>query len=619
MKTVKKDNSTAPISVDQKTLISSLVLDEAGWVQNAWDFNPDDDSRLQLPSAGNHAAAACASVLPHTRILTQLLLTSNSSELKIPDNTCNGDDDLPCSFLQNLVRVDGLKKTLQKALEEVMNMQAKDDESCVKSNTQHPPYWKTQLTLNSIQILLPIMDSIISHPEKRNGSLNLMKVGSSKNQRRKKQALLIYKQSYDVCSIGELQMFETEYSFIVQQHFPPDAANMRGDGAWLHCFNNVHKKIIYNPSHPSTETKDFILNNKALLRYGKDFDNRILEHLFQKSPALDEQDNVKQVYSKLSETLKSSRIFRNAKLSIYGSSLTKLSVNGSDVDLSLDMPHAPDKGRNDEFKRATTKSSTKSYAYALKNLLESNRTGGVFLDVQAIHWARIPVVKGRYCYFPDVVVNFDVCFNNHIAVANSQLIYEYTQLHNDSKVRHLIILIKMWIKKHDIGSAANGNLSSYSWINLLIFYLQCIGFVPNLQCKRLIEQHTTSIHTGTAVTEVTYNYSSNHNMVNELDTCFLRASAVKKAGIWKTPTALENVSLFGLMVSDIDLQYYAFFVLARFRSTKTIHSLLLFSTDLNQMHHGFGISYSTAFSIFTLALSRNRQLLFLSDTVDQSC
>lgn len=539
-----QDNCTAPISVDQKTLISSLVLDDEGWVQNAWDFNPVDNSRLQLPSAGSHAAAACAFILPHTRILTQLLLTSNSSVHKIPDNTSNGDDDLPCSFLQNMVRVDGLKKTLQRALEEVMNMQAKDDESCV-------PCWKTQLTLNSVQILLPIMGSIINHPEKRNGSFNLMKAGSTKNQRRKKQALLIYKQSYDVCSIGELKMLETEYSFIVKQHFPPDAANMRGDGAWLHCFNNVHKNIIYNPSHSSTETKNFILNNKALLRYGKDIDNRILEQLFHKLPAFDEQDNVKQVYSKLSEMLKSSRIFRNAKLSIYGSSLTKLSVNGSDVDLSLDMPHTPNKGKNDEFKHATTKSSTKSYAYALKNLLESNRTGGVFLDVQAIHWARIPVVKGRYCYFPDVVVNFDVCFNNHIAVANSQLIYEYTQLHNDSEVRHLMILLKMWIKKHDIGSAANGNLSSYSWINLLIFYLQCIGFVPNLQCKRLIEQHTTSIHTRTAVAEVTYTYSSNHNMVNELDTRFLRASAVKKAGIWKAPKELEKVSLFGLMVSDM--------------------------------------------------------------------
>ena len=133
--------------------------------------------------------------------------------------------------------------------------------------------------------------------------------------------------------------------------------------------------------------------------------------------------------------------------------------------------------------------------------------------------------------------SFDICFLNDIAVANSNLIREYSLV--DSKVRSLMIIVKQWAKEQKINSAKEKCISSYSWMNLVIFYLQCSGFLPNLQDPSLMK-----------AAGVTPDRDGNYwHVVNNLDTCTLKWEEVK--GLWVVPSDFG-----GLPVS---LLLYGFF------------------------------------------------------------
>lgn len=549
----------------KETFVSSLEIDEHGWVRNSWNYCPEGDQ-----SSNNSNRDTVTSVLPYTKIL-QSLLTINyypTQESKVEPNNNNNnnniDEDKPLVLVQNMQRADGLIDALQKALDEIMNMKPKGKRTHV-----HPPYWKTQITLNSLQIFMTIMGRITfmkHHPDDdvekegdnevivdTNNSSNSKKSSNRPRRRKKCDSSIIFNQThYDLCTVKQYKNLESNYIFTIRQH---SSSTVKGDTISSINLNiqlpDIHRKIITASPTAVDETRDILLSDKSLSNVGRYIDTAILEPLCSQSSdfiAHHHAVRVHQLYQDISFTLKSSNMFHNVQLSIYGSNLTNLTVTGSDVDLSLDIPGVQLRG-GDEI----TTARRRKYAYSLKGLLErSSRRGVFFSNIQAIYWARIPVVKGCYHYNDTTgngTINFDVCFNNHIAVANSQLIREYTELYhpdgNTAKVRHLMILVKMWIKKHDIGSAANGYLSSYSWINLVIFYLQCIGFVPNLQCKRLIKQHIATASSDEHY-KTTYNFNNN---VAELNTCFLRASAVRNAGIWKQPSELQDLSVFGLMVT----------------------------------------------------------------------
>jgi hypothetical protein len=119
-------------------------------------------------------------------------------------------------------------------------------------------------------------------------------------------------------------------------------------------------------------------------------------------------------------------------------------------------------------------------------LLEKNG-----FQTQAIPWARVPVIKAidrnsNNPHSADGKFHYDLCFNNDIAVLNSRLLREYSVY--DARVRQLMFLVKSWVKRCSIGSAADGTFSSYTWINLVIYYCQRARLVPNLQCPQLLRE-----------------------------------------------------------------------------------------------------------------------------------
>ena len=121
--------------------------------------------------------------------------------------------------------------------------------------------------------------------------------------------------------------------------------------------------------------------------------------------------------------------------------------------------------------------------------------------------------------------SFDICFLNDIAVANSSLLREYSIM--DESVRELMIAVKRWAKDNRVCAAQDNTLSSYAWMCMAIFYLQCISYVPNLQCPKLMEK--------AGIQRDPEKYWHN---VNDLDTCYLTWEQVQK--IWKRPDVFGN-------------------------------------------------------------------------------
>lgn len=73
----------------------------------------------------------------------------------------------------------------------------------------------------------------------------------------------------------------------------------------------------------------------------------------------------------------------------------------------------------------------------------------------------------------------DVSINNILPLGNSELLRAYSQL--DSRVRPLVLLIKTWAKSQQVCGADAGNLSSYTWTIMVLYYLQLVGLLPSLQ------------------------------------------------------------------------------------------------------------------------------------------
>ena len=127
---------------------------------------------------------------------------------------------------------------------------------------------------------------------------------------------------------------------------------------------------------------------------------------------------------------------------------------------------------------------------------------------------------------------------NDIAVANSRLLREYSLV--DDSVRELMIAVKKWAKDNKVCSAQDNTLSSYAWICMVIFYLQCISYIPNLQCPKLMEK------AGFQRDPEDYWHD-----VSDLNTCYSTWEQVQK--VWKRP------EVFGDQPHSCTALLYGFF------------------------------------------------------------
>eukprot|EP01133_Synstelium_polycarpum_P015594 gene15594-18526_t len=147
------------------------------------------------------------------------------------------------------------------------------------------------------------------------------------------------------------------------------------------------------------------------------------------------------------------------ELHLFGSSSNGLAFHNSDLDISLLTDKSPD------VSKAT---------YRIANLLRQHQ----YKDVIAITRTRVPIVR---FVEPTTQLSCDISINNPLAIYNSRMVKEYLKV--DARVLPMIFAIKYWSKQRDINDASMHSLHSYSYVNMIIHFLQRreIGVLPCLQ------------------------------------------------------------------------------------------------------------------------------------------
>ncbi|KAI1104036.1 hypothetical protein F4804DRAFT_208844 [Jackrogersella minutella] len=88
--------------------------------------------------------------------------------------------------------------------------------------------------------------------------------------------------------------------------------------------------------------------------------------------------------------------------------------------------------------------------------------------VTCVSSAKVPIVK---VWDPELELACDMNVNNTLALENTRMIKTYVQL--DKRVRPLAMIIKYWTRQRIVNDAAfGGTLSSYTWICMIIAFLQ---------------------------------------------------------------------------------------------------------------------------------------------------
>ncbi|KAM3438141.1 hypothetical protein MY4824_003384 [Beauveria thailandica] len=88
--------------------------------------------------------------------------------------------------------------------------------------------------------------------------------------------------------------------------------------------------------------------------------------------------------------------------------------------------------------------------------------------VVCISAAKVPIVK---IWDPELGLACDMNVNNTVALENTRMVRTYVEA--DPRVRKLAMIIKYWTRRRIVNDAAfGGTLSSYTWICLIIAFLQ---------------------------------------------------------------------------------------------------------------------------------------------------
>ncbi|KAK3383457.1 hypothetical protein B0T24DRAFT_50281 [Lasiosphaeria ovina] len=88
--------------------------------------------------------------------------------------------------------------------------------------------------------------------------------------------------------------------------------------------------------------------------------------------------------------------------------------------------------------------------------------------VVCVSSAKVPIVK---IWDPELNLACDMNVNNTLALENTRMVRTYVE--TDERVRPLAMIIKYWTRKRIVNDAAfGGTLSSYTWICMIIAFLQ---------------------------------------------------------------------------------------------------------------------------------------------------
>ncbi|KFZ14544.1 hypothetical protein V501_03178 [Pseudogymnoascus sp. VKM F-4519 (FW-2642)] len=173
-----------------------------------------------------------------------------------------------------------------------------------------------------------------------------------------------------------------------------------------------------------------------------------MEKLYAELLPTDESEAKRQRFvQKLEHLLNTEWPGHDIKVHVFGSSGNLLCTDESDVDICI-----------------TTEWKELERVCMLADLLYRNG----MTKVNCVSTAKVPIVK---IWDPELGLACDMNVNNTLALENTRMIKTYVQV--DPRVRPLAMIIKHWTKRRILNDAAyGGTLSSYTWICMIINFLQ---------------------------------------------------------------------------------------------------------------------------------------------------
>ncbi|KAI1329910.1 hypothetical protein F5Y16DRAFT_59487 [Xylariaceae sp. FL0255] len=174
-------------------------------------------------------------------------------------------------------------------------------------------------------------------------------------------------------------------------------------------------------------------------------DMRELYDRLQPTPAVEAKRQ--KLVQKLVRLLNDAWPGHDIRVHLFGSSGNLLCSDDSDVDICITTPWKELEG-----------------VCMLADLLSKQGME----KVVCVSSAKVPIVK---VWDPELQLSCDMNVNNTLALENTRMIKTYVEI--DDRVRPLAMIIKHWTRRRIINDAAfGGTLSSYTWICMIIAFLQ---------------------------------------------------------------------------------------------------------------------------------------------------
>ncbi|KAJ7631884.1 hypothetical protein DFH06DRAFT_1223154 [Mycena polygramma] len=175
------------------------------------------------------------------------------------------------------------------------------------------------------------------------------------------------------------------------------------------------------------------------------------------------KENVRKLLERLIRTIEP-----DSRLLSFGSTANGFSLRNSDMDLCCLI--------DSEERLSATDLVT-----MLGDLLERETK----FHVKPLPHARIPIVKLSLDPSPGLPLGIacDIGFENRLALENTRLLMCYAMI-DPTRVRTLVLFLKVWSKRRKINSPYKGTLSSYGYVLLVIYFLVHVKnppVLPNLQ------------------------------------------------------------------------------------------------------------------------------------------
>ena len=171
--------------------------------------------------------------------------------------------------------------------------------------------------------------------------------------------------------------------------------------------------------------------------------------------------------------LRAASSVQGVEVRAFGSSANGFGDASSDVDVVLAATRA------NLVQGLEIPSNQSELAPHVLRKMEKRLQNQGFKIVQRILHARVPILKMSMVLPTGKNLECDLSVNNLLPVFNTKLLRTYADI--NPHVVGLVQSCKEWAKVHGVHGAARGNLSSYAFTLMVIFFLQIRGDLPCLQ------------------------------------------------------------------------------------------------------------------------------------------